>query len=188
MDRHLQVAGPLVEGDLKLSQKLRLLPGVIGFYGLWYPKQWLPRLGRHSRFGSLATHVRFIDRSSRRLARTLFHKMVRYGAALQRKQMLLFRGVDIGTELFAMAAVVCRVGMLERTGRPEASRARDLADLYCRSARRRIETLFQEMRSNDDTAVYRTALEILDGKFEWMEDGIVGLQEIGMPEDTATPE
>ncbi|MCL7971625.1 MAG: acyl-CoA dehydrogenase, partial [marine benthic group bacterium] len=188
VDRHLQVAGPLVEGDLSLSQKLKLLPGVVGFYGLWYPKQWLPRLGGFSRFGSLATHVRFVDRGSRRLARTLFHKMVRYGAGLQRKQMLLFRGVDIGTELFAMAAVVCRVRMLERTARPEASRARELADLYCRSARRRVEALFQEMRSNDDTAVYRTAREILDGKFEWLEEGIVGLQEIGLPEDAPIPE
>jgi alkylation response protein AidB-like acyl-CoA dehydrogenase len=188
VDRHLQVAGPLVEGDLSLPEKLKLLPGVVGFYGLWYPKQWLPRLGGFSRFGSLATHVRFVDRGSRRLARTLFHKMVRYGAGLQRKQMLLFRGVDIGTELFAMAAVVCRVRMLERTARPEASRARELADLYCRSARRRVEALFQEMRSNDDTAVYLTAREILDGKFEWLEEGIVGLQEIGLPEDAPIPE
>jgi alkylation response protein AidB-like acyl-CoA dehydrogenase len=179
VDRHLQVAGPLVEGDLTGSQKLKLLPGVIAFYALWYPRQWIPVFAGYGKFGDLSRHMRFVDKSSRRLARTLFHKMVRYGAGLQRKQMLLFRGVDIAAELFAMTAVVCRVQMLARTGRPEADRARDLADLYCRTARRRVQSLFGDMRSNDDVAMYGMARRVLDGDFEWLEDGIVGLQDIG---------
>ncbi len=178
VDRHLQVAGPLVEGDLSTGQKLRLLPKVAAFYALWYPRQWVPRLGGYGRFGPLAGHMRFVDRSSRRLARTLFHKMVRFGAGLQRKQMLLFRGVDIAAELFAMSAVVCRVQMLARTGRPDADHARELADLFCRMARRRVESLFGDMRSNDDDAMYRIARRILDGDYEWLEEGIVGLQDI----------
>ncbi len=182
VDRHLQVAGPLVEGDLSVGQKLKLLPRIIAFYAVWYPRQWIPRVRGYGRFGSLARHMRFVDRGSRRLARTLFHKMVRYGAGLQRKQMLLFRGVDIAAELFAMAAVVCRVQMLARTGRPEAERARELANVYCRTSRRRVESLFRNMRSNDDDAMYRIAMQVLDGEFEWLEDGIVGLQEIGLPE------
>ncbi len=181
VDRHLQVAGPLVEGDLSAGQKLKLLPRVIGFYALWYPRQWIPGLTGYRRFGALSGHMRFVDRSSRRLARTLFHKMMRYGAGLQRKQMLLFRGVDIAAELFAMAAVVCRVQMLTRTGRPEADRARELADLFCRAARRRVDSLFRDMRSNDDLAMYRTARQVLDGEYDWLEEGIVGLQEIGLP-------
>jgi alkylation response protein AidB-like acyl-CoA dehydrogenase len=182
VDRHLQVAGPLVEGELGAAGKLKMLPGVLAFYGLWYPRQWIPRPFRYSGFGSLASHIRFVDRSSRRLARTLFHKMVRYGAGLQRRQMLLFRGVDIAAELFAMAAVVCRVQMLIRTGKPHAERAATLADLYCRQARRRVRSLFDEMKSNDDEALYGTARRILDGEFEWLEDGIVGLQEVRVPE------
>lgn len=182
VDRHLQVAGPLVEGDLGTAEKLKLLPKVIGFYALWYPKQWLPRRRGYGRFGPLSTHMRFVDRSSRRLARTLFHKMVRHGAGLQRKQMLLFRGVDIAAELFAMAAVVCRVQMLLRTGRPDAERARELADLYCRLARRKVRVLFDDMRSNEDELMYRTARRVLDGDFGWLEDGIVGLQDLKLPE------
>ncbi|MCK5482706.1 MAG: acyl-CoA dehydrogenase, partial [Gemmatimonadetes bacterium] len=182
VDRHLQVAGPLVEGDLSGGQKLKLLPGVVAFYALWYPRQWIPRPRGYGRFGSLSGHMRFVERSSRRLARTLFHKMVRYGAGLQRKQMLLFRGVDIAAELFAMAAVVCRVQMLARTGRPEAERARELADLFCRMSRRRVKALFGDMKSNDDDPMYRVARQVLDGNFEWLEEGIVGLQDIGLPE------
>jgi len=188
VDRHLQVAGPLVEGDLGAGQKLKLLPKVIAFYAVWYPKQWFPRLGGYARFGSLSAHMRYVERSSRKLARTLFHKMVRHGAGLQRKQMLLFRGVDIAAELFAMAAVVCRVQMLVRTGRPHSERARELADLFCRQARRRVEVMFRDMRSNDDVAMYRTARHVLDGNFEWLEEGIVGLQEIGLPDLTETLE
>ena len=182
VDRHLQVAGPLVEGDLSAVQKLKLLPKVGAFYALWYPRQWIPRGSGYGRFGSLAGHMRFVERNSRRLARTLFHKMVRYGAGLQRKQALLFRGVDIAAELFAMAAVVCRVQMLARTKRPEAERARDLADVFCRLSRRKVKALFRAMNSNDDDALYGMARRVLDGEFEWMEDGIVGLQEIHLPD------
>ncbi len=182
VDRHLQVAGPLVEGDLSAGQKLKLLPKVLGFYALWYPRQWIPKAAGYGRFGPLAGHMRFVERKSRKLARTLFHKMVRHGAGLQRKQMLLFRGVDIGAELFAMAAVVSRVQMLVRTGRPESARALELADLFCRVARRRVNGLFRDMRSNDDVAMYRTARKILDGEFAWLEEGIVGLQDIGLPD------
>ena len=181
VDQHLRIAGPLVEGDLSLAGKLKLLPRVIGFYSLWYPRLWVPRRLGYGRFGALAGHVRFVEKSSRRLARTLFHKMVRYGAGLQRKQMVLFRGVDIAAELFAMAAVVCRVQMMLRTGKEGAEQSVELADLYCRMARRRVGMLFEDMRSNEDVPMYRLARRILDGDLEWMEDGIVGLQEIDLP-------
>jgi hypothetical protein len=37
------------------------------------------------------------------------------------------------------------------------------------------------MRSNEDVPMYRVARRILAGELEWMEEGIVGLQEIGVP-------
>jgi hypothetical protein len=181
VDQHLRVAGPLVEGDLSLAGKLKLLPRVLGFYSRWYPRQWVTRRRGYGRFGALSGHLKFVEKSSRRLARTLFHKMVRYGAGLQRKQMVLFRGVDIATELFAMAAVVCRIQMMRRTGREGAEQSVELADLYCRLARRRVQALFEEMRSNEDVPMYRVARRILAGELEWMEEGIVGLQEIEIP-------
>lgn len=180
VDRHLQVAGPLVEGDLGLAAKLRRLPAVTAFYVPWYVRQWLPRLRRDGEFGRLAPHIAFVERRSRRLARTLFHKMVRYGASLQRRQALLFRGVDIGTELFAMAAVVCRARMYVRLGKDHADDAVELADLFCRMSRRRVGELFRNMRSNDDEAMVQTARRVLDGNHRWLEHGSVGLQNIGL--------
>ncbi|MDT8436508.1 MAG: acyl-CoA dehydrogenase family protein [Gemmatimonadota bacterium] len=183
VDRHLQVAGPLVEGDLSLGGKLALLPKVLAFYAVWYPRQWLPAGGAPAGYGSLAPHVRYVRRTARRLARKLFHKMMRHGAALQRKQALLFRAVDIGSELFAMAAAASRAAMFVRTGKAHAEEAVALADLFCRQSRRRIAVLFGELDHNDDVLAYHTAREVLDGRHLWMEEGLVGLQEMLAPHD-----
>ncbi|MCL7977913.1 MAG: acyl-CoA dehydrogenase family protein [marine benthic group bacterium] len=183
VDKHLQVAGPLVEGDASFGQKLAMLPRIALFYLLWYPKQWIPIDRAPREYGELRTHVRFVGRTSRRLARKLFHKMIRYGAGLQRKQMLLFRAVDIGAELFAIAATTGRAQMMVRTGHPNASEAVALADLFCRQSRRRVDDLFRSLDHNDDGRLYETAREVLAGEYLWMEEGIVGLQEnLSMPD------
>jgi hypothetical protein len=33
--------------------------------------------------------------------------------------------------------------------------------------------------SNDDTLTYRTARQILEGKYTWLEEGILGAEEMG---------
>jgi hypothetical protein len=160
-----------------------MLPKVALFYLLWYPKQWIPADRAPREYGELRTHVRYAGRTSRRLARKLFHKMVRYGAGLQRKQMLLFRAVDVGAELFAIAATTGRAQMMVRTGHPQAKQAVALTDLFCRQARRRVDDLFRALDSNDDGRIYETARSVLDGEHLWMEEGIVGLQEgLSMPD------
>jgi alkylation response protein AidB-like acyl-CoA dehydrogenase len=181
VDRHLQVAGDLVEGDLSAFGKLAELPKVAAFYAVWYPTRWIGwgRWPRYAEFGELATHMRFVERSSRRLARELFHQMVRHGAGLQRKQGILFRAVDIGVELFAQAATVARTRMLERTGSPHAAEARELTDLFCRNSRRRVRDLFRAILDNDDVQKYRTARAILDDRHVWWEEGIVGIEATG---------
>ncbi len=177
VDRHLEVAGLLVDPRAPLGRKLAALPRVAAFYARWYPGLWLRGLvaPRHARFGALATHLRFVERASRRLARQVFHGMVAFGAGAERRQGFLFRLVDVADELFAMSATIARAEALRAAGAPEAAAARELADTFCRASRRAVARLFRELWSNDDGAADRTGRAVLEGRHAWLERGGIGL-------------
>ena len=190
VDKHLQVAGAMIDPDKGVSAKLAALPKMGAFYAAWYPTRWLGwgRWPRYSEFGSLATHLRFVERSARKLARASFHGMLRYQAKLQNKQAFLFRLVDVANELFATAATVARAQALGEKQRPEAAQARRLADLFCRISRRRVERLFDELWDNDDVQRYRAGVDVLDGRHEWLEKGILGLGTVEAPREPKVAE
>jgi alkylation response protein AidB-like acyl-CoA dehydrogenase len=173
VDRHLAAAGDLVNPKAPVSKKIAALPRMLGFYAWWYPTRWFGwgHWPRYAGFGRLAGHVRFVDRTTRRLSRAIFHAMVRNGPKLEKKQATLFRTVDIGAELFVMAAALARARQM-RNG-PEGSRAAELADLFCRNCRRRIERLFTALISNDDAEKYHVAQEVLKGEHVWMEEELL---------------
>ena len=96
--------------------------------------------------------------------------MVRFGPGLEKRQMVLFRAVDIGGELYAMSAVCSRAQMLAtKHAQPEAI---DLADAFCKESRDRVAQLFGALFGPHDTAMYRLATQVLDGKHAWLEKGI----------------
>ncbi len=175
LDAHLSVAGAFADPKAPAGRKLAALPRIAAFYAWWYPSRWLGwgAWPRFSAFGPLAGHVRFLDRSTRRLARAVFHQMVRFGPKLERKQATLFRAVDIGADLFAMAAAVSRADALRRAGAAEGERAVELADLFCRSAERRIRERFGALADNDDARKYTISRRVLAGEEEWLESGLV---------------
>jgi hypothetical protein len=97
-----------------------------------------------------------------------------FGARLERRQAVLGRLVEIGAELFAMAASCARAQALRRTAAPaEARSAAALADLFCRQARRRADERFRALFRNDDARTYRLAQEVVRGEHEWLEKGIL---------------
>jgi alkylation response protein AidB-like acyl-CoA dehydrogenase len=177
VDKHLQVSGVLIDPRAPIGKKLSALPKVGAFYATWYLGLWLrglvaPRFGR---FGRLARHLRFVERSSRKLAREVFHAMVVFRAGAERKEAFLFRLVDIANELLAMSASVARADALRAAGRPGAAEATRLADHFCLTARRKVRGLFGALWHNDDAAAYAMGREVLAGKQGWIEQGVIGL-------------
>jgi alkylation response protein AidB-like acyl-CoA dehydrogenase len=175
VDHHFRTAFPLVDRKATTAEKQSALRRAMAFYPAWYPGTWIGRgfLPRsYRRFGKLARHMRYAERTTRRLGRTLFHAMLRFGPKLERRQLVLFRAVDIGAELFAMSAACVRADALARQGNKDA---RILADAFCRAARDRIEQLFREFYGADDAVNYRLARQVLDGEHAWLEDGIISM-------------
>ena len=157
------------------AEKAQALPQIAAFYASWYPSRWVGGFQSFSEFGDLAFHLRFVERSTRRLSRQIFHGMMVHQAKMQNKQAFLFRIVDIANELFAMAASIARANAMRRAGHPEAENAVELTDLFCRNARRKIRQLFRDLWSNDDNRKYKVASNVLKGKHLWLEEILQGL-------------
>jgi alkylation response protein AidB-like acyl-CoA dehydrogenase len=177
VDKHLQVAGDVVMPGKSLRQRLAGLGRSTLFYGWWYPSRWLGWgfWPRYAGFGSLARHVRFVERNARRLARGVFHSMIRFGPKLELRQAVLFRLVDVGAELFAMASTCARARWLLERDRSSGERAVRLADVFCRQARGRIRSKFAGLWRNEDVPTYKVAQEVLKGEHRWLERGMVEL-------------
>ena len=107
------------------------------------------------------------------MARSLFHAMGRHQATLERKQAQLGRFVEIGSELFAMAAAVSRADTLHSLDPEKYPGVIELADIFCRHSRRRVKSTFRAISSNDDVATYKFAQRVVDGEYEWLEEGAV---------------
>ncbi len=173
VDKHLEVAGSIIDPKKNINEKVAALPAISAFYASWYPTRWLGwgRWPRYQEYGSLAGHLGFVERNCRRLSRQVFHGMMVHQAKLQHKQGFLFRLVDVGNELFAMASSISRAHAMRQAGDANAAEAMELADLFCRMARRKIKQLFRDLWFNDDFLKYRRALAVLDGRYRFLEEG-----------------
>jgi alkylation response protein AidB-like acyl-CoA dehydrogenase len=180
VDTHLKVAGDLIDPKTSPGKKFAALVKAGLFYAVWYPSKWLGwgMWPQYAEFGPLATHLRFVDETSRRLARAQFHAMMRYQGGLERKQSILFRFVDVAAELFAMCATVSRAHAQAKAGGAEGPGALELADLFCRNARRRVEESFRRVSDNDDEKGYRLAKDVLEGRLTWLEDGVFNVDDL----------
>ena len=172
VDAHLSVAGDIIDPDAGLGRKARagapsgrLLREVAA-----HPRR---RSGAepsaYAEFGPLAAHLRQVERSSRKLARSTFYAMSRWQGKMERKQAFLGRVVDIGAELFAMSAVCVRASP-NGTADPENV---ELADLFCRQARVRVDALFAALWDNTDSVDTAAAKRILAGRYAGLEEGVL---------------
>jgi hypothetical protein len=99
---------------------------------------------------------------------------------MERKQGFLFRCVDVVMELFAMSATLAHARRMADDRNPEAPRAMELADLFCRMSRRKVGELFRALWRNDDNAMNRLAAGVMTGRYTWLEKGTL---DIGLDAD-----
>lgn len=150
LDPHLKVGAAIFNTTLPPKRRAAAAARAGLFYAGWYPRQWLPALTPAAARPlplELRSHARWIRRTSKKLARALFHAMLRHGPKLDKQQLLLGRLVDIGTELFAAGATISHA---DHSTAPTAH-------FFCQTARARVAALFHQHHHNTDTASYRFA-------------------------------
>ncbi|RKT07222.1 alkylation response protein AidB-like acyl-CoA dehydrogenase [Streptomyces sp. 3211.6] len=180
VDAHLSVAGDLIDPDKDLGDKARAGARAAGFYARWLPKLaagpgQVP--GTYREFHpaghpDLATHLRYVERGARKLARSTFYAMSRWQGRMETKQGFLGRIVDIGAELFAMSAACVRAEHLRATG-DHGREAYQLADAFCRQSRLRVEELFGRLWANTDDLDRKVVQGVLSGTYTWLEEGVL---------------
>ncbi|NJD11106.1 MAG: acyl-CoA dehydrogenase [Gemmatimonadetes bacterium] len=171
VDPHLRSAGAMIDPRAHTGDRARGMLGLTAHLAGWVPGLVVGRggmPGAYGEFGRLARHLRYVERAARKLGRTLFLAMGRFGPGLEKRQSVLFRLVDVGTQLFAMSAVCVHAHALVRANPGERGPIR-LADLYCRHARASIRLSFRGVFRNDDRITYRVAQEVLQGRHAWLE-------------------
>ena len=171
VDAHLSVAGDIIDPQADTRRKVKAAAKAGKFYARWLPtlvtgRGQLPT--SFTEFGQLAEHLRYVERASRRLARSTFYGMSRWQGRLEHKQRFLARIVDIGAELFAMTAACVRA----QRDRADHT-AVELADAFCRQARIRAEQRFDQLWHNCDDSDVTLARGVLSDRYTWLEEGIL---------------
>lgn len=174
LDPHLKIAGIALNSERPWGERLASAVKAAGFYAWWYPRQWLPIGGGApaDMHPHLAAHFSEVAGLSRRMARTLFHQMVKFGPKLEKRQVLLGRLADIGTDLFAIAATCVYAQKLLNEGEP-AAKVFTLVDDFRAQALLRIRQNFDGIAHNADQHGYDLTQQVIAGEHTWVERGIV---------------
>lgn len=174
MDPHIQIAGPMMKASSSFGDKMGAVGKILGFYSTWLPKQYIAPLfvGGHSKMGPLARHYKFVDKASHKLARSFIYYMGMYQDKLEKKQMILGRLVDIGTELFVMS-VTCAYAKSMMDKDKTNKEPYKLANHFCELARTRINGFFKDLSCNHDELSNKMADSVIAGNLEWLEEGII---------------
>jgi len=193
MDPHMRRIVPIMAPHIMKSDKSkgRLFAEAFAHYVRWIPKQYFPARSdyptEHLNSENRA-HLAYIGRTAKRLARTMFFTMGKYGPKLEYEQIIMSKFVDIGTLLFAMAATLARAeGQLKERGGDD--NLQNVVDLFCRNARKTVEDSFRDVKKNHNHMYKKVTDAYMEGEFDWMftsvYDGVPPMLEITEPGATS---
>jgi alkylation response protein AidB-like acyl-CoA dehydrogenase len=171
MDTHFKLIMPIIMPKPGQKEgKVALLMKALKFYMAWYPKVWMPASTDFNVTALNAAnrdHLAWAARTCKKLARSLFHTMGKWQAKLEYEQIILGNFVDIGTDLFVMATTLSYAEHLLKENKEDQT-PQDLADLFCKEARKRIAANFKAVKDNHNKMYKKVATELMDGKLEWL--------------------
>ncbi|MBM3291019.1 MAG: acyl-CoA dehydrogenase [Candidatus Hydrogenedentes bacterium] len=175
MDTHVSRVMPIMMPKPGAKRtKGQAIVSALKFYAAWYPKTWMPArsdFGTKHLSGANVNHLKYIADTSKRLARTMFHTMAKFGPKLEYEQLVLASFVDIGTDLFAMSASLARAESVLAKN-PGDEDLQNLVDYFCWSARERIARNFAHVAKNHNRLLNKVSRAYAEGKFAWMDDAI----------------
>ena len=177
LDTHFKLMMPILQP--KPGQKVSkgdALMQAAKFYSTWLPGLFMPGTGARLDAPHLNEHNRkhlaYAAKTSKLLARRLFATMAKYGPKLEKEQIILANFVDIGVDLFVMGATLSYADHLLGLN-PADTSSQELADLFCREARRRIEGNFRAVKGNFNRSYDKVAGLLMDGKLGWLAEGSI---------------
>ena len=177
LDKHFSLVMPLMMPKKgQKESKLTLIMNILKFYSVWYPKTWLPAstsFNTKHLSGPSQDHLAFVARNSKKLARSIFHTMAKFGPKLEFEQVILGNFVDIGVDLFVMAASLAKAEQLLAQN-PSDKTPELLADLFCKNARVRIAQNFAAAKKNHNRDFAKVAKAIMEGKIRWIAKDVYG--------------
>jgi acyl-CoA dehydrogenase-like protein/ACAD9/ACADV-like protein len=181
VDAHFRRMMPLLQGKAKDSaERNQMVKDAAKFYAQWYPRLWRP-IARKLPAGDLSPdnrdHLAYLDSASRRLARHLVHTMARHRQKLEHEQLVLARFVDIGVDIFAMLATLSLAA--RRSSDLEDPGPQQLADLFCRLARSRVDANLATIGHDASHAVEAVTQAVMAGRHDWLYEGVMPDRALG---------
>ena len=86
--------------------------------------------------------------------------MMGYQEKLEKEQLILFRFVDIGTDLFAMAACLSKAEQMMEEN-PNDQSPQELTDIFCSNASVRINNAFKAIKETKRHVIQKVSDNLL---------------------------
>ena len=166
LDPHLKIGAEAVNASLPMKQRVRAALRAAKFYSVWLPVKYVPRPieGAEGLHPVLRAEMKQVERFSRKLARRLFFAMALNGPALEKKQVLLGRFVDIGAELVVLSTTLA-YAQTQITAAAEDTKRMDhllkLTSYFAELTKQKVGELFRGISANADAEGYAVARGVM---------------------------
>ena len=174
LNMHLERARDYFDDRMTAARRLTEIARLIKFYVPWYASRWMPRrlpVGTLFRDPHVRSHLLFVERASRRLARAVFYTMLWLRQALRDDQGRQNRIEAVGEDLLLIAVTSLYAEEQQRTaGQTEVW---DLAQEVFGQARSRVTQQIRELIFNHDTPLTIVGRKALSGSYPSLSKGII---------------